>query len=169
MEPLPGLVVRGELSDTQVAELAAAVRDGMHPRVRVREGAGQVAGRRGRVVTVGDRRAVGAECIQVRLDGDGDVLPFAPDELALISVPRPGRGRAAEGARGLRAADAQRGGVFPVQTRSINAPQPGWTLQRALDRLAQEAARCATSPGSAATPSHFSRRTYGAGIVTDTT
>ena len=29
------------------------------------------------------------------------------------------------------------GGVFPVQTRSLNAPQPGWTLQHALDRLAQ--------------------------------
>jgi hypothetical protein len=138
VEPLPGLMVTVGLTDTQVAELAAALRGGVQPRVRVREGAGQVAGRRGRVVAVGDQqRAVDAECVRVRLDGDGDVLPFAPHELELISRPRPGRGRATDGAGGLRAAGARRRGVFPVQTRSINAPQPGWTLQRALDRLTQ--------------------------------
>ena len=44
------------LTDTQVVELAAAVRGGVQ-RVRVREGAGQVAGRRGRVVAAVPRFA----------------------------------------------------------------------------------------------------------------
>ncbi len=54
VEALPGLVVSAGLTDTQVAELASALRADGQPRVRVLEGAGQVAGRRGRVVAVGN-------------------------------------------------------------------------------------------------------------------
>ena len=117
MEPLPGLVVHGGLTEPQVVGLAAAVHAGVQPRVWVLPGAGQVAGRRGAVVGVEDPRKVGAECIRVRMRHDGDVLPFAPHELALIS----GAVRGGRGAHGV----------------SIDGPRPGWTLERALDRLAQ--------------------------------
>lgn len=73
MEPLPGLVVTVGLTDTQVAELAAAVR--MVCSRGCASGAGQVAGRRGRVVAVGDRRAVDPPC-QARVRQDDQEEPF---------------------------------------------------------------------------------------------
>jgi len=84
-DPLAHLEVHQGLSDRDLTRLAAAVGRGMRPRVRLLPSAGQVAGQRGRVMAVADRRPPVAEFIYVQMDRDGDTIPFAPNELRLMS------------------------------------------------------------------------------------
>ena len=86
-EPLPGLTVPTGLTDQQLGRLRTLVHAGQRPRVRLLDCAGQVAGQRGTVVAVGQPATEGAEFIAVRMDHDGDVLPFAPHELHLLTGP----------------------------------------------------------------------------------
>lgn len=85
-EPLPGLAVPAGLTDQQLGRLRTLVQAGQHPRVRLLGCAGQVAGQRGTVVSIGQPDGEVAEFIDVRMDRDRDVLPFAPHELQLIAV-----------------------------------------------------------------------------------
>ena len=85
-EPLPGLTVAEGLTRRDLHELRVAVLDGHSPRVRMLPCAGQVAGQRGAVVAVGRPGGDMVEFIHVRMDRDGDVLPFAPHELHLLAA-----------------------------------------------------------------------------------
>ncbi|MGZ4665647.1 MAG: hypothetical protein ACXV5Q_11550 [Frankiaceae bacterium] len=100
--------------------LRAAVANGLTPRVRMLARAGQVAGQRGTVVAVGQPTSEVVEYVQVRMDRDGDVLPFAPDELHLLAAlpagaagptaqPSPLYGRFGAVRRGRSAAPAPKG------------------------------------------------------------
>ena len=85
-EPLPGLTVAEGLTRRDLHRLRVAVLDGHSPRVRMLPCAGQVAGQRGAVVAVGRPGGDVVEFIHVRMDRDGDVLPFAPHELHLLAA-----------------------------------------------------------------------------------
>ena len=104
-ELLPGLTVAEELTGRDLHPLRAAVRNGHSPRVRMLACAGQVADQRGTVVALGRPSGDVVEFIHVRMDRDGDVLPFAPHELhLLVALPKeqvrdggePGRARSLE-------------------------------------------------------------------------
>jgi hypothetical protein len=92
-EPLPGLTVAEGLTGRDLHRLRAAVRDGHYPRVRMLACAGQVAGQRGVVVAVGRPGGDVVEFIDVRMDRDGDVLPFAAHEVHLLAALPTERGR----------------------------------------------------------------------------
>ena len=85
-EPLPGLTVPTGLTDQQLGRLRTLVQAGHQPRVRLLDCAGQVAGQRGTVVSIGQPDGDVAEFIDVRMDRDRDILPFAPHELRLLTV-----------------------------------------------------------------------------------
>ena len=108
-EPLPGLTVTEGLTGRDLHRLRAAVRDGHSPRVRMLACAGQVAGQRGAVVAVGRLGGDMVEFIHVRMDRDGDVLPFAPPRSA------PARGIAHGAGRGRP--EEQRGGPLSALVR----------------------------------------------------
>ncbi len=57
--------------------------------MRLLDCAGQVAGQCGTVVAIGQPAGEVTEFIAVRMDRDGDVLPFAPHELHLLPTPPP--------------------------------------------------------------------------------
>ena len=80
------------LTGRDLRRLRAAVRDGHGPRVRMLACAGHVAGQRGAVVALGRPSGDVVEFIHVRMDRDGDVLPFAAHELHLLVALPTGQG-----------------------------------------------------------------------------